>query len=57
MTDLILAVIELIRLFRCPKHRKLSHRKFLSGEILEKQSRFEFSKISQKVARLPWQHT
>ena len=31
VTDLIFALIELIRLFWCPKHRNLSHRKFLSG--------------------------
>ena len=30
---------------------------FSQVEILEKQWRFEFSKISQKVAWLPWQHT
>ena len=30
---------------------------FSQAEILEKQWRFEFSKISQKIAWLPWQHT
>ena len=48
VTVLILAVIKLLRILGCPKHRKLFHRKFLSGGILEKQWRFEFSKISQK---------
>ena len=57
VTDLILDLIALIRLLRCPKHRKLSHRSFSQAEILEKQWRFEFSKISQKVAWLPWQRT
>ena len=30
---------------------------FSQVEILEKQRRFEFSKLSQKVVWLPWQHT
>ena len=31
ITVLLLALIEFIRVLWCPKHRKLSHRKFLSG--------------------------
>ena len=31
--------------------------RFFKVEMLEKPWRFEFSKLSQKVARLPWQHT
>ena len=30
---------------------------FSQAKILEKQWRFEFSKINQKIAWLPWQHT
>ena len=30
---------------------------FSQAEILQKQSRFEFSKISRKVPWLLWQHT
>ena len=30
---------------------------FSQMEILEKQWRFEFSKLSRKVVWLPWQHT
>ena len=57
VTVLILALIQLLRVLWCPKHRRFFHRKFLSGGILEKQWRFEFSKLNRKVLFLPWQHT
>ena len=55
-TDLILALIELIILFGVQSIESYSTESFSQAEILEKQWKFEFSKISQKVAWLPWQH-
>ena len=54
---LILALIKLLWVLWCPKHRRLSHRKFLSAGNTWKQWRFKFSKLSRKVVWLPWQHT
>ena len=57
MTDLILALIELLDYFDVQIIESYLTKSFSKAEILEKQSGFEFSKISRKVAWLPWQHS
>ena len=46
VTVLILALIQLNRDLGGPKHRRVFHRKFLSGANTGKHRIFEYSKIS-----------
>ena len=57
VTVLILAMIKLLTVLGCPKHKGYPTDSFSQVEILEKQWRLKFSKTSRKVAWLQWQHT
>ena len=57
VTLLMWASIKLLRALCCPKHRKLSHRKFPSGGNTWWTVVIRVSKLCWKVVWLPWQHT
>ena len=57
VTVLILAMIKLIRVLGVRSVEGYPTESLSQVDILEKEWQFEFSKTSQKVAWLPWQHT
>ena len=57
MTALILVLLKFLEYYDVQSIKGYPTESFSHVEILEKQWRFEFSKLSQKVAWLPWQHT
>ena len=57
VTVLILALIKRLDCFVVQSIEGYPTESFSQVEIHEKQGRFDFSKLSQKVVWLPWQHT
>ena len=57
VTVLLLALINFLEYYDVQSLEGYPTESFSQAGILEKQWRLEFSKLYQKVAWLPWQHT